>query len=95
MLRDAEWREKTWIVRENFSRCVAAVKFAEQAGDGLHDERIGIAIKETFAVAKPGNKPQFGKTAGNLIFSHAQFRHQRRTLFRSFHEKREAILAVF
>src|ERR1039458_748989 len=38
VLSDAERREKAGVVRENFGRRVAAVKVAEQAGDGFDDK---------------------------------------------------------
>ena len=95
VLRDAERREKFRIVRENFRRRMAAVKFAEQAGDGLDDERIGIAVEKTFFVAELADEPQFGETAGNQICFRAKFRRERRTLFRLFNEERQPVLSVF
>ena len=95
MLRDAQRREKLRIVRENFRRRVSAVKIAEQPGNGLDDERIGIAGEETLAVAKLRHKPEFGEAAGNQIFLHAQFRRERRTRLGFFKEKREPVLSVF
>ena len=65
MLRDAERREEAGIVPANFRRCVAAVKVAQQTGDGFDHERIRIAIEETFAVAKVWDKPKLGEAAGN------------------------------
>ena len=95
VLRDAERREKFRVVRQDFRRRVAAVKAAEQAGDGLDDERIGVATEETFAVAKFCDEPEFGEAAGNQIFIHAQFRRKRRTGFCFLDEEREAVLSVF
>ena len=95
MLRDADRREELRIVRQNFRRRVAVVKFAEQSGDGLHDERIGIAGKKTFSIAELRNEPQFGETAGNQIFGHAQFQRERRHFFGAFDEERETVLSVF
>ena len=94
MLRDAERREKPRIERENFRRRVAAIKFTEQAGDGLDDERIGVAIEETFAGAALRNKPEFGQAAGNQVVVHAQFRRGRRAFLRLLNEERKAVLTV-
>ena len=57
VLRDAERREKFWVACENFRWDFAAVKIAEQSGDGFDDEGIRIAIEKTLAVAKSGNEP--------------------------------------
>ena len=52
MLRDTEWREEFWIMGENLAGRLAAVKFAEQTGHGLDDERVGVADEETLSVLK-------------------------------------------
>lgn len=95
MLRDAKRREKTGIVRQDFRRRVAAVKLAEQTGDGLDDQRIGIAVKQTLTVAKVRDEPQFGEAAGNQIFVHAQFRREWRPLPGLVNQHRQTVLAIF
>ena len=95
MLGDAERREKFWVVRQNFGGCLAAVKFTEQSGDGLHDERIRIANEKIFSVPALRDKPKFGEAAGNQIFLHAQFWRERRNFFGAFNEERETVLSVF
>ena len=52
---------------------MAAVKFAEQPGDGLHDPRIRIADKETFSALEPAHaiawvmRPRRGGASDELI----------------------------
>src|ERR1019366_4457647 len=95
VLRDAERREKFWIVRENFRRCAAAIKIAEQAGNGLDDERIGIASEETVPGAELRHEPKFREAAGNQVYIHAKLRRKRPPLFYFFNEKGEPVLSVF
>lgn len=94
MLRDAERCEKFWIVRDNFRRRLTAVKLTEQPGNGFDDERIGIAGKETVAVAEIWKEPQFGEAAGNQIFLDAKFRSQRRLCFGFFNEECQPVLSI-
>ena len=95
MLRDAERGEKIGIVSENFRRCVAAVKIAEQTGDGFDDERIGIAVKKTSAIAKICDKPKLGEAAGNQVCVPAQIRCGQGAFSGLVNEQREPVLAVF
>ena len=94
-MADAEGRQKGGVVRKDFPRRLAAVKFAEQAGDGFDDERIRIAVKKTFFSADVRDEPKFSEATGNQIFFNAQFRRERGTCFDFFNEKRKPILSVF
>jgi hypothetical protein len=80
---------------DNFHWLVAAVKFAEQAGDGFHDERIRVAGEKTKPVFEVRNEPQFGEAAGDQMIRRAQFRRKRRQFFRALDQERQAVLTIF
>ena len=52
VLRDAQRGEEGGVVRQDFRGRVAAVKLAQQPGNGLDDERFRITGEEAAAVAK-------------------------------------------
>ena len=81
-------------MRENFRRRMAAVKFAQQPGDGLDDERIGIAGEVTASVAELRRQPQFGEAAGNQVGIHTLVHCKGRTLPGLFNQMRKAVLSV-
>ena len=95
MLGDAQRREKSRVMRQNFTRLMAAVKFAQQTGDGPDDKRIRITGEETVASTELRNQPQFGETPGNQICIHPLVERQRRALSGFFDEMRETILPAF
>jgi hypothetical protein len=94
MLGNAERREESRVVRQNFSGRLTAVKIAEQSGDGLDHEGIGIAMEEAFAVLKFGGEPQFSEAAGKQVLLDAEFGGERWTLLCPGHQEGEAILSV-
>ena len=95
VLADAEGRQKGGVVRKDFPRRLAAVKFAEQSAYGLDDERIRVTCEDATPIPHLRHQPEFREATGKEIRIHALLGTKDRTCPGFLHQTSEAILPVF
>lgn len=94
MLLDSHVAQKRRIKRQDFLRCVAAVKIAQQSRNTFDDGRIRVGAKITALIAEFRNKPKIRETAFNLELVRTKGYVERRLMPPKFYKIRQPTMCI-